>query len=488
MFREIYDDNIEQRAAAPEIGRLLALHRASAARHGGHARYEEIGPEALPELAGDLVVLRPQGRSNFVYLAYGARIAAVTGIDLTGQSLDCLGGDLRRFYRESYHRALRTGVPLFTMHRSTYALNIYAWERLVLPARDAEGGRFVVVLNKPRELRDNLLGAVLAASRDGILALRARRDEAGALVDCEIVTANARAAEMCNRPCDTLVGSTMLGLFPGLLETGLWALYRRVIEERRTEQFETRYVHDGLDGYYRVTAVPLDDGLTLSLTDITELRSALDASQERNQALARAIAELEAARAELALEVRARRTAERELRRIATLDHLTGVLNRRGFDRVVRERTEGALRAGTPLCVIAMDLDHFKTVNDRFGHAGGDAALVHVAALVGDALRPDLDTVGRVGGEEFMILLADADAGAAAGLAERLRGLLAANPVVIGPECVAVTASFGIATLSAGGGAERMLLDADEALYAAKRAGRDRIVVHGNRTRQAAVA
>jgi diguanylate cyclase (GGDEF)-like protein len=488
MYREIHEDKIEQRARAAEIGVLLALHRASKEQHG-FARYEDIGPEALADLAGDLVVLRPIGRTNFAYEAYGERIAAVTGVNLAGQTIASLGGDLRRFYRETYHRAIKSGRPLYTNHRSTYALNVYAWERLVLPVQDAGGERLVVVLNKPQELRDNLLSAVLAASRDGILAMRSRRDAAGAIVDCEIVTANTRAAEICSRPCDALVGSSLLTAFPGLVEAGFWDLYKGVIEERTTRQFETRYARDGIDGYFRVTAVPLDDGLTLSLTDITELKSALHVSEERNDELERAVAALEAARAELALEVRARRAAEGELRRIATLDHLTGILNRRGFDRRVREETERSRTAGRPLCVIAMDLDHFKAVNDRRGHAAGDAVLVHVAALLGEVLRPDLDAVGRVGGEEFMILLADMGLSEASALAERLRLLLAAHPVEVGEDRVPVTASFGIATLGPACDAERMLLDADEALYVAKRTGRDRVVTYDGRSRlTAAVA
>ncbi|KAA2238108.1 sensor domain-containing diguanylate cyclase [Salinarimonas soli] len=485
MFREIHDDRIEQRAAAPEIRVLLEAYRASHARHG-FARYADLGPEARPDLAGDLVVLRPINRTNFRYEAYGERIAAVTGISLTGQTLDCLGGELRRFYRETYHRAMRSGLPLYTMHRSTYALNVYAWERLVVPVMDEAGQRLVVVLNKPQELRDNLLSAVLAASRDGILAMRTKRDEAGEIVDCEIVTANTRAAEICGRPCDALVGSSLLTAFPGLVEAGFWDLYKRVIVERTTEQFEAPYASDGIDGYFRVTAVPLDDGLTLSLTDITELKSALHVAEERNGELERAVAALEAARVELALEVRARRTAEGELRRIATLDHLTGILNRRGFDRRVRDETERCRRTECALSVIAMDLDHFKSVNDRRGHAAGDAVLVQVAEIVGEALRPDLDAFGRVGGEEFMILLAGTGPQAAAALAERLRQHLAATPVQVGSERFTITASFGVASLGGGFDAERMLLDADGALYKAKRAGRDRVVTAEAAGRQAA--
>ncbi|HYF56813.1 MAG TPA: diguanylate cyclase [Salinarimonas sp.] len=485
MFREIHDEQIEKRAAAPEIGLLLARYHASVSRHGT-ARLEELSPAAQPDLAGDLVLLKPVARNGFVYLAYGERISAVTGLDLTGKTLDCLGGDLRRFYRETYRRALRDGRPLYTNHRSTYALDVYSWERLVLPLRDAAGDPFIVVLNKPRELRNDLLGAVLAASRDGIFAMRARRDEAGRLVDCEIVTANARAAEICRRPCDALVGGSLMETFPGLVETGIWDVYAGVIEHRRTQQFETFYDLDGLEGCFRVTAVPLHDGLTVSLTDITEMKAALRASQERNDALARVVAELEAARAELALEVRARRTAEGELRRIASLDHLTGVLNRRGFDRAVRRCLDHS-GPGEPVSVVAMDVDHFKTVNDRFGHATGDAVLVHVASLLRETVRGDIDAIGRVGGEEFMILLPGLCGAAAGRFAEELRERLLLAPAVAGGHAVPITASFGVASLRRRD-AERMLIDADEALYAAKRAGRDRVVVHDPDDTRLAVA
>lgn len=156
------------------------------------------------------------------------------------------------------------------------------------------------------------------------------------------------------------------------------------------------------------------------------------------------------------------------IRRLALFDGLTGVLNRRGFFQVA-ERLEGE-RA-----TLMLDIDHFKRINDTYGHASGDEVLREIAARIQLALRGD-DLVGRYGGEEFAVVLPDVGLGIAVIVAQRLRHQINATPVVLadGTE-IAVTASIGVAVGEQGLGA---LLDiADKGLYMAKRQGRDRVEV-----------
>jgi diguanylate cyclase (GGDEF)-like protein len=134
-----------------------------------------------------------------------------------------------------------------------------------------------------------------------------------------------------------------------------------------------------------------------------------------------------------------------------------------------------ARRHGHPLSIAVLDLDHFKRVNDRHGHKTGDQVLVAAAHALGTNLRAE-DQLGRLGGEEFLVLLPDTDVEAAAHVAEKLRAAVACAPTT-----VPVTVSIGLATWD-GEATDDLLHRADEALYAAKDAGRDRVMaasLHG---------
>ena len=159
---------------------------------------------------------------------------------------------------------------------------------------------------------------------------------------------------------------------------------------------------------------------------------------------------------------------EAELKTLADTDPLTGLYNRRGFV----SRVEAALATAEPVALILLDLDHFKAVNDGFGHDAGDRVLFAVAAalraLSGEAI------VGRLGGEEFGVVVVNGDSAALARLAERLRRGIAGLKIAKGP--LQVTASFGVAEAGAES-FEALYRTADRALYRAKAQGRDRVIV-----------
>ncbi len=167
--------------------------------------------------------------------------------------------------------------------------------------------------------------------------------------------------------------------------------------------------------------------------------------------------------------------ARDELRFQATHDILTGVYNRGVVLEAVQRERSRQVRAGGSFGVILADLDHFKQVNDTYGHLSGDAVLKEAARRMAHCVR-SYDTVGRYGGEEFLILVPSADASGALGLAERIREALRSSPVETVSGSVSITASFGVAvsTERAPLEAEAMLLHADDALYRAKERGRDR--------------
>jgi len=175
-----------------------------------------------------------------------------------------------------------------------------------------------------------------------------------------------------------------------------------------------------------------------------------------------------------------------EIVRLATIDPLTELLNRRGFfDRCAVELLR-ARRYNRPLCLLMLDADHFKQINDSNGHDGGDAAL----RRLGDAIRQVIragDVAGRLGGEEFGILLPETELPGAMIMAERLRETIANLPVIFRGDNIKLTVSIGIApVVPAAGGIEKAVHDADALLYEAKRNGRNRIAAAAaNPARQA---
>ncbi|MGB5740322.1 MAG: GGDEF domain-containing protein [Woeseia sp.] len=165
-----------------------------------------------------------------------------------------------------------------------------------------------------------------------------------------------------------------------------------------------------------------------------------------------------------------------EMKALATRDAQTGMLNRRGFSEQAAKAFSLARRNESSLAVIAADIDFFKRINDEFGHAAGDIALVHFTKLLGEERRAE-DIIARMGGEEFAIILPNADRRQAAMVAERLRARLEQTPVAVKAGQISMTASFGVAELSAqDADIESILVRADEALYRAKDSGRNQVV------------
>ncbi|MDR5864328.1 diguanylate cyclase [Halomonas campisalis] len=169
-----------------------------------------------------------------------------------------------------------------------------------------------------------------------------------------------------------------------------------------------------------------------------------------------------------------RKEMENELERQATRDHLTGAHNRRAFDSALHQAIRQAERGGDTFSLLLFDIDHFKSVNDRHGHDVGDAILKRLANKVSASLR-STDLLARWGGEEFTILLPDTPLSGAATYAERLRQQIADSRF----QGLAITVSLGITQYQPGDDMDGILGRADDALYRAKRAGRNTLVLAG---------
>ena len=175
---------------------------------------------------------------------------------------------------------------------------------------------------------------------------------------------------------------------------------------------------------------------------------------------------------------REREEAVAKLREHANRDGLTGIANRRFFEARLGDEFARWQRYGGDLSMLLFDLDHFKTINDRFGHAAGDAVLRETARRVASIVRSQ-DTFGRFGGEEFALLLPCTNLDEAMRVADKVRDAIGRTPVDAEGVSVPVTASVGGACATPGVTAPDVLVnEADTALYRAKRLGRDRSIAY----------
>jgi diguanylate cyclase len=160
---------------------------------------------------------------------------------------------------------------------------------------------------------------------------------------------------------------------------------------------------------------------------------------------------------------------------LARHDPLTDALNRKGLNEVLTREIAGMRRKDTPLCVALLDIDNFKMLNDRLGHETGDAALVHLAKIARECMRP-VDSLARYGGEEFVILMPDTSLEQGIQTMTRLQRMLTKTFFMTGEEKILITFSAGVAQMASGETGAEAIKRADQAMYLAKRAGKNRVL------------
>jgi diguanylate cyclase (GGDEF)-like protein len=165
---------------------------------------------------------------------------------------------------------------------------------------------------------------------------------------------------------------------------------------------------------------------------------------------------------------------QQHLSNLATLDPLTRLLNRRGMEDTLQISLAQASRRGSPTSAIMVDIDHFKGVNDSFGHEVGDHVLRQVADVLGRLSRSS-DVVARTGGEEFLLILPETELESARVLAERIREAIGERPLLVDSQRIAVTVSLGVACTVGDANLDNLSQEADRAMYLAKRGGRNRV-------------
>ncbi|MFN3242783.1 MAG: diguanylate cyclase [Planctomycetota bacterium] len=303
------------------------------------------------------------------------------------------------------------------------------------------------------------LAAIISASSDAIVS----KD-----LDGHITSWNDGATRLYGLTADEMVGKHVTALVPDDLHQQAIDYTRRVRNGERIAPFTTERLHK--HGYRIPVSVSLSpvfgrNGTVVGISGITrDIRDQLAHEQELERAALRL------------------KRANRRLRELADRDPLTGLLNRRGFEDALAVEVERIRRYGTSAAVILIDVDDFKDINERHGHDTGDAALREIGDRLDDAAR-ETDLVGRIGGDEFMVLAPETRIGGAMRLAQRLREAIAASTMDVASPPLQVSVSCGVETVTPERSQLKDLLgDASNALSVAKSMGKN--TVCSSRTQQ----
>ncbi|MBN8998040.1 MAG: EAL domain-containing protein [Rhizobiales bacterium] len=492
FVQEIHDD-IEHATQYCDIRDLLAAWT-SRANEGP----VELAPllAAFAEMSDRLMVLVDEGE-DLVYRQVGHMVAALFGHDPTDRPLRELDNPGVKLFNHRYRRILASGKPSFCiLHRfGPSAMGVS--ERLILPVED-QGRPALLVYLRCRETENELLSSVFHASSDAITVMEAVRDGNNEIVDFRIVAANAESGRRLRLEPTALIGRPFLEIWPFAKEIGAFVRFARAVNEQRGEVFDTRYPVHGSIVERQLRIVPFGECLTVTNVDIGPTLTASRAIEKQRNELftANTLLEcralelkssndaLEQTTRELREEIRRNRVLESELVYLARHDGLTGLPNRSYFETQFDEALAKAGSKHVALCFI--DVDHFKEINDRFGHSAGDSALREVAQRLAQTLRAT-DVVGRMGGDEFAALITDLPDDAAARSA--VRRMLAAGmaPFTVNQQDVPISMSIGVAVYPTDGETVReLMIAADMAVYRAKRDGRGRSVFFEPALRQQA--
>lgn len=483
-----YLEGIEQATQFCDVRDLLSAWQIAADAQGGVPDHDAFlaGPGA--PLIERLLVMSPVD-GTMVYDRVGSTIVSLFGHDPTGRRLDEIDNPGIRPFRHRYVEAAAGDRPVFTIQHQVNLNSIGTNERLLLPTRKAGQHRLVVYVRSRGEQRD-LMRAVFNASSDGINVLEAVRDADGTITDFLILAANAESARRMKLEPEAIVGRLLTDYFPFARTNGVLAHMIHAVEAQVRDVVETRYPMQGEIVERELRLVPNGDRLTVTNIDVGPHRAAARAvERHRNELLTAnrllacqaedlrsANAALEETARELRAEIDRNRALEAELIRRARYDGLTDLPNRSYFESRFHEIVEDARKTGRRVALCILDVDHFKEINDRFGHNTGDVVLREISSRLTRTIR-STDIAGRMGGDEFAVLLIDAaDADAARAAVDRMVAEVM-RPLTVLRQDVPVSLSAGIAIFPQDAATETDLMAAaDLAVYRAKRAGRGRPV------------
>ncbi|MCX5512230.1 hypothetical protein C3941_09165 [Kaistia algarum] len=444
--------------------------------------------EAFRRIEDRLMVLLRQ-EDDFVYQRLGRSVVTLIGRDLTGLTLRSIDNPGVKLFRERYRRIAAGQTPSFCVMHGVGPSAIGENERLILPVH-SEGRPGLLVYLRGRETESEILRSVFHASSDSISVIEAVRNDDGTIIDFRVVAVNAETARRLDMVPDSLIGHGLLEIWPMTAGNGMLQRFSKAVDEQSAAIFESRYMSQGKEVERELRLAPFGECLTVTNVDIAPARAASRSLEAQRNELVTANALLErralASKAshdalqqttrELREEIRRNKVLELELIHLARHDSLTGLPNRSYFEHRFDEALKSAGETGQPLALCVIDIDLFKEINDRFGHAAGDSVLREVSQRLSAALGP-ADFVGRTGGDEFAAILAgrEDDASISTAVQRLLRAGMAS--FALDRQDVPLSISVGVAIYPTDvTSARELMAAADMAVYRAKQDGRGRPV------------
>jgi diguanylate cyclase (GGDEF)-like protein len=451
--------------------------------------------EALAGIIPDSFLTCRKIAGDYIVDFAGDRLAKTAGGILFHAIPGALDEDVRGHLGTVFDQTLQLRSPVYCEHYDHRSALIHRWELLALPVQ-SDDGPGIISLHLPLAYHQDVLMTIIGSNPFSIFAARILYDANGEAADFSVNLVNDAGCAMLGKSRDAILFQPISMLFPEFSESGALARLIKTANEGTADTFtfERHGAGKGQDGAqhaFTVTAVRQDEAVLMTFADISELSQAKTRITRQHDKLLRinedlrrqkedlaATAEsLELARVALGAEIKRRADLELRLRHLAATDPLTGIANRRSLFDAAGSEMQRAQRYGDPFSIIMIDIDHFKNINDRFGHAAGDNILAEFTGLCVRTCRTDLDVTGRVGGEEFAIVMPGTGLEGASGFAERLRAAISEAAFRADGTPVPITASFGVAAHEVGDcSIADVFKRADDALYKAKAAGRNKVV------------
>lgn len=440
---------------------LLGRYKAGRAQ-GGKPTIALLDREFMRDYGRYIALLEPAGEDEFLFLFTGTDVPNDDGRSAASRTTAGITPASAQLFRLGCREALARRTAICISHQTGRDSRVHRWECLFLPLEDGEERTMVAAFCIPRQDKHEVYRAIIDAMPHAMLVVAPLHDEQGEIIDAAIVMSNSAAKMLAEAGAEgPPAGSTLRHVIAAGLPLGSWERHHDALRNGKEQIFDFHHRTDEEARWFQIHASPLSDGLLISIIDITRLK--------------RACLEIEHQRKILVEEVEQRRNLEKELWALAHLDPLTGLPNRRAFGEQAVIRLAAAQTVHQPCAAVTIDIDHFKRVNDAYGHSAGDAVLRHVAGLIKAPLRPESDLVARMGGEEFVILLPGTGAEAAMAFAERLRRQVEEAPLTFEGQEIRTTISLGIALNRKSSNLEDLIHRADRALYTAKRSGRNKV-------------
>jgi diguanylate cyclase (GGDEF)-like protein len=448
--------DIDSAVENPQVIALYQRWKACHAARGATPLLADFDAQALPGVSRYLMLLESV-EDDFAYRYYGAEIARLLGTDMTGKLVSAFASEIGAFFLDCYRRVTAMQTPLYTLHFAQHAPQVLTWERLLMPVKDG-GHNWVAAYCEPREMRPQLLEAVLNATSDAILALRRIPGTGGEADDWLILIANADFASVMGSPSGQLVGRRVTEAFPNWPRLGLDADCLQAVRSKTDHQREITMPVVGDLRHFSAYFGPLGEGCVVRLADVTTLKRAEKLLRKQTARL---------------------KSDNSQLEQLASTDGLTGLFNRRALDVHLEREMAHARRTGELLTLALCDVDHFKAYNDLHGHLAGDDVIGEVAAVLAACAPRAGDMAARFGGEEFVLVLRQTGELGGLEVVHRAQDLLRQRAVKHGASPVGdcVTLSFGVAEFhpARDDHPAALLQRADAALYRAKQNGRNRV-------------